>query len=357
MTLHHQPIRWGVIGCGQIAFDKAMPAIGLAENAELVALSDPDATRLERAKGAAPQAIGYASAEALLADPAVDAVYVGTPNYLHAPLTIQAARAGKHILVEKPMAMNADEGQEMVAAARTAGVQFMVAYMSIFNPAYVMAKQIVASGVLGDLVFLRGRHSYPINPQRVSSAAAWRLDRGQGGGPLMDVAVYPIASLRDLIGQRIASLSATGTTRRLHERTDWDSIVFTFLTTEGVPGVIEGCFTHISSLIEVEGTEGRLTLSGHITQAIAGRLEVELRFPGQRGPGQRIVHEVIPEGLPHFHNYLREFEHFSQCIATGAEPISSGRRAVAELVVTDAVRQSIREGRRIELEDRSQGTG
>lgn len=343
-------IRWGVIGCGQIAYDKAMPAIALASNAELVALSDPDPTRLERAQAAAPTARGYGDVEDLLRDPNVQAVYIGTPNFLHAPLTIAAARAGKHVLVEKPMAMSAAEGREMVTAAERAGVKLMAAYMTLFNPAYQAAKQVVDSGALGEIVFVRGRHSYAVSPGNISSATAWRLDRQQGGGPLLDVAVYPIATLRDLTGQRIRSLSATGTRRRLHDRSEWDSVLFTFLLEDGTPGVIEGCFTHRSSRIEIEGENGRLTLDGHITQAIAGQLSVELSFPGQRQVGERLSHEIDPTGLPHFYNYLREIEHFSRCIGEDQEPVASGRKAVAELVVTDAVRQSIETGTRVDLD-------
>src|SRR5579885_3241055 len=228
-----QKVRWGIIGCGQIAYDKAIPALAAAENAELAALCDPDQARLERAQAAAPQARSYAEVEALLNDPSVEAVYIGTPNYLHAPLTIQAAEARKHVLVEKPMAMNAQEGREMAAAAERAGVKLMVAYMTLFNPAYQAAKRVVESGALGEIVFVRGRHSYTIAPDRISSAASWRLDRNRGGGPLMDVAIYPIASLRDLTGQRITSLSATGTIRRLQQRTNWDTVVFSFLLEDG----------------------------------------------------------------------------------------------------------------------------
>ncbi len=344
-----QKVRWGIIGCGQIAYDKAIPALAAAENAELAALCDPDQARLERAQAAAPQARSYAEVEALLNDPSIEAVYIGTPNHLHASLTIQAAEARKHVLVEKPMAMNAQEGREMVVAAERAGIKLMVAYMTLFNPAYQAAKRVVESGALGEIVFVRGRHSYTIAPDRISSAASWRLDRNRGGGPLMDVAIYPIASLRDLTGQRITSLSATGTIRRLHQRTNWDTVVFSFLLEDGTPGVIEGAFTYPSSLIEIEGTAGRLTLAGHITQAIAGHLTVELRFPGQRQVGEHVTHEIKPEGLPHFYNYLREIEHFSECIRGDREPVSSGRKSVAELIVTDAVRESIERGERVEV--------
>jgi predicted dehydrogenase len=342
-------IRWGIIGCGQIAYDKVMPALAAADNADLVALSDPDAAQLDRARVAFPQAKCYAEMNGVLADDSVDAVYIATPNFLHAEQAIAAASAGKHVLVEKPMAINAAEARQMVEAAEQANVKLMVAYMTLFNPAYKAAKRVVDAGMLGDVVSVRGRHSYVISPESISSAAAWRLDRDHGGGPLMDVAVYPTFTLRDLTRLRITELCATGAVRQLHGETEFDSVLLTFLLEDGTPGVIEATFTYAASHIELEGTRGRLALIGHVTQAIAGRLEVELWMPGQHAVGEQITHEIVPGGLPHFYNYLGEVEHFGDCILNEETPVSSGREALHEMLVADATRESIRSDRRIEL--------
>lgn len=345
-----ETVRFGVIGCGQIAFDRVMPALEMATNCELAALSDPDAERLERAKTRFGVSAGYASVEELLADDAVQAVYIATPNFMHCEQTVAAAKAGKHILCEKPMALNAAEGQRMVEAADEAGVKLMAAYMTLFNPAYQAAKRLVDSGVLGDIVAMRGRHSYPMNPDSISPAGAWRLDPEHGGGPLLDVGVYSIFTLRDLTGQRPVVVSATGSVRRLHGKTRYDSIVFSFLTEDGTPGVIEANFTFGSSNYELEGTTGRFTLSRHITQLIDGKLEGELWFNRRpRNVSQRILHEVDPSGLPEFANYLGEVEHFAGCILNDTEPMPAGRLAVGDLVVADAVRESLRTGCRVEL--------
>lgn len=347
-TIEQARIRWGVIGCGQIAYDKMMPGLALARNAELVALSDPDTVRLERAQAAYPDATSYTQMDELLADERVEAVYIATPNHLHTVQTVAALRSGKHVLVEKPMALNAEESRRMIEAADEAGVKLMVAYMTLFNPAYAAAKRIVDAGLLGEIVSVRGRHSYPMAPDAISPAGLWRLSSNHGGGPLMDVGVYPTFTLRDLTGLRTTQVSATGTTRRLHGKTEYDSVLFTLLLEDGTPGVIEANFTHLSSHIELEGTLGRLTLVGHITQAVEGRLDVEHWTAGQRKVAERLVHEVIPEGLPHFYNYLAEVEHFGDCIMHDREPVSSGRIAVPDLMVVDAVRESLRTGRRVD---------
>jgi predicted dehydrogenase len=348
-----QRVRWGVIGCGQIAHDKALPALAGAERCELVALADPDAERLARCHGEYPRTRAYRDVGELLADPEVEAVYIATPNFVHADQTVQAARAGKHVLCEKPMALTAAEGRRMVEAAAQAGVQLMIAYMTLFNPAYLAAKRAADAGLLGEIVFARGRHSYAIAPERAARPAqAWRLDPRRGGGPLMDVGVYSAFTLRELTGRRIRWVSALGATRRFHRLTDWDSLVFSFLLDDGTPGVIEASFTYGSSLYELEGTRGRLSLAGHVSQRIVGRLDLALRS-ATGAVAEQSTHEVVPDSLPHFYNYQREAEHFSRCVLTGQEPVSSGRKALHELLVADAVRESIQTGRRVEVVERA----
>jgi predicted dehydrogenase len=114
--------------------------------------------------------------------------------------------------------------------------------------------------------------------------------------------------------------------------------------------VIEANFTFNSSNYELEGTRGQCTLTGHITQSIAGRLDAELWPDAKpRQVSERISHEVVAAGLPEFANYLGEVEHFAECVANDTEPLSSGRIAVGDLAVADAVRESLRTGSRVEV--------
>lgn len=344
------PLRWGIIACGQIAHDRVLPALAMAANCEVAALFDPDPARIERALLKAPGAATYDTLDGLLADKNVEAVYIATPNHLHAEQTIAAAEAGKQILVEKPMALDAEEGRQMVAAADKAGVKLMVAYMTLFNPAFQAAKALVDAGALGKIVAARGRHSYRMNPDALSPANIWRLDPKFGGGPLMDVGVYSIFTLRELTSTRPASVAAVGSLTSLHGTTNYDAIVVSYIAQDGSPGSIEANFTFNSSNYELEGTKGRLDLRGHITQVIAGRLDAEIwRDVRTRAISQRVSHEVIPAGLPEFANYLGEVEHFADCVRNDREPISSGRIAVGDLAVADAVRESLRTGQRVEV--------
>ena len=221
--------------------------------------------------------------------------------------------------------------------------------MTLFNPSYQMAKLLVGTGILGEIVSVRGRHSYIIPPENISPAAKWRLDPQYGGGPLMDVAVYSTFTLRELAGLSIDQLSATGTVRCLHGKTEYDTVLYTFLSKEGIPGIVEASFTYGSSYFELEGTQGRLTLTDHITQEALGHLRIEHWLPGQHEVAERITHDIEPKGVPHYYNYLREVEHFSTCIFTNAEPIASGNKALHEMKVVDAVRASLRSGQMVKI--------
>ena len=345
-----KPLRWGIIACGQIAHDRVLPALDMAANCEVVALFDPDPARIERALLKAPDAATYDTLEGILADRNVEAVYIATPNHLHCEQTIAAAEAGKQILVEKPMALNADEGRQMVAAADKAGVKLMVAYMTLFNPAFQAAKALVDEGSLGTIVAARGRHSYRMNPDALSPANLWRLDARFGGGPLMDVGVYSIFTLRELTGTRPAVVTAVGSLNRLPGTTHYDAIVVSYIAEDGTPGSIEANFTFNSSNYELEGSKGRLNLQGHITQLIAGRMDADIwRDVRPRAISQRVSHEVVPTGLPEFANYLGEVEHFADCVQQDREPISAGRIAVGDLAVADAVRESLQTGKRVDV--------
>lgn len=166
-------IKIAVFGCGAIAQRRHIPEYAENELAELVAFADPI---LERAQAMADQYGGkaYASYEELLASEDVDAVSVCTPNHLHASMAIFAANAGKHVLVEKPMAATAEEGEQMIEAARRNGVFLMVGHNQRLMPPHVKAKEILDSGELGRVLTFRTSFGHP-GPEgwSVDGAGSW----------------------------------------------------------------------------------------------------------------------------------------------------------------------------------------
>ena len=178
-------LRWGILSTAKIARTKVIPGIARAPNSEVVAIAsrDPDAARAVAAAHSIPRAHG--SYEALLADPEVDAVYIPLPNHLHAPWTIAAAEAGKHVLCEKPLALTAAEAETMIAAADRAGVALMEAFMYRHHPSWLAVREVLASGRIGELVSVQSWFSfYNDDPTNIRN----RLETG--GGALYDIGCY-----------------------------------------------------------------------------------------------------------------------------------------------------------------------
>src|SRR5690625_3641095 len=188
-------VRWGIIGNARIAREELIPAIKEANNAELTAI----ASRSPAAAKDAAETYGFRkfhdSYDALLRDPDVDAVYIPLPNGLHAEWTVKAARAGKHVLCEKPAALTSVEAQRMVEACRVNGVVFMEAFMYQFHPQHQRVRAIVASGEIGQVRLMHSRFAFQLgDPGNV------RFDKKLGGGALYDVGCYCIHSSRHILG-------------------------------------------------------------------------------------------------------------------------------------------------------------
>ena len=188
-------VRWGILSTADIARTKVIPGIRSADRCEVMAIASRD---VERARAvAAEQGIptAHGSYEALLADPNVDAVYIPLPNHLHAEWAIAAARAGKHVLCEKPLAMTAADAERMIEAAAGAGVLLMEAFMYRLHPSWVAARELVASGRIGRLTAVQSWFSYYND-----DASNIRNIRGFGGGALFDIGCYNVNLSRMLFG-------------------------------------------------------------------------------------------------------------------------------------------------------------
>jgi predicted dehydrogenase len=181
-------IRWGILGCARIARESVMPAILRAKNSELHALASRDAAKLTEAKARYPMlaktCVGY---EELLRDPAVDAVYIPLPNSQHREWTIRAAEQGKHVLCEKPLALNAAEVREMTAACASHGVHLMEAFMYRYTDRTRQVRDVLRSGVLGEIKFVHASFRFTL-----TNPASIKLKPELGGGALYDVGVYPV---------------------------------------------------------------------------------------------------------------------------------------------------------------------
>ncbi len=189
-------IRWGILSTAKIGTDKVIPAMQKGQFSTVTAIASRN---LDRAKAEA-QRLGIAKAcgsyEELLADPDIDAVYNPLPNHLHVPWSIKAIEAGKHVLCEKPIALTAAEGQELVDAAKShPNLKVMEAFMYRHHPQWQTAKKIVAEGGVGELRTINTLFSY-FNPDPTNI----RNMADIGGGGLMDIGCYAISLARFIFG-------------------------------------------------------------------------------------------------------------------------------------------------------------
>jgi len=182
-----QTIRWGVMGCARIARMQVVPAISRCSNAHLQAIASRDAAKLSEFRSVFGNFTPHESYEALIRDPAVDAVYIPLPNSLHREWSIRAMRAGKHVLCEKPLALNAGEAEEMIRTSRESGVLLMEAFMYRYTDRVSKVRGVLESGVLGQI-------------RSINSTFRFFLDRQNtikekpelGGGAMYDVGCYPL---------------------------------------------------------------------------------------------------------------------------------------------------------------------
>ena len=189
-----QQVRWGVLSTAKIGTEKVLPALQQGTLCTIAAI----ASRREEAARAAAARLGipraYGSYEALLADPAIDAIYNPLPNHLHVPWTIKALAAGKHVLCEKPIALSAAQAEELVeVASRHPRLKVMEAFMYRHHPQWVRARELVASGAIGELKTIQSFFSYyNDDPANIRNRAE------VGGGGLMDIGCYNISLSRFL---------------------------------------------------------------------------------------------------------------------------------------------------------------
>ena len=200
----NRKIRWGVLGYARIARDSVMPAIQRAGNSELLALASRDEAKLTEARvrfGLGKIHVGY---EALLRDPEIDAVYLPLPNSQHREWAIRAAGHGKHILCEKPLGLNAAECRDMIAAATQHRVLLMEAFMYRYTDRTAQVREVLRSGVLGEIRFINASFRFPLNrPDSI------KLKPELGGGALYDVGCYPVNFI-GLVADEIAGRPGSG---------------------------------------------------------------------------------------------------------------------------------------------------
>lgn len=246
-------IRWGVLGVARIATEKVIPAMQRGEWTEVTAIASRN---LEKARAAAARlglAKAYGSYEELLADPEIDAIYNPLPNDLHVPWTRKAAERGKHVLCEKPIALNAAEAQELLDVRRRTGVKLQEAFMVRTNPQWLKVRDLIAAGRIGEPRSMIGVFSY-FN----RDASNIRNSTTSGGGALLDIGCYLVNTSRFVFGReprRVMSLIERDPDMLVDRLT---SVMLDF----GTGHSVGTCSTQMVyyQRMQIFGTEGRIEL-------------------------------------------------------------------------------------------------
>ena len=322
MSLSLAPLRWGVLGATSYVAQRAvLPALRDSESASLVAVASRshDAAHLARAEYGASSA--YDDYEALLADPAVDAVYIPLPNGMHHEWTLRCARAGKHVLCEKPLAMSASDASEMAAACAEAGVLLMEAYMTPFHPRHAELIRIARSE-LGALESAHAAFTFPLRDSRDH-----RWDPELGGGALLDVGVYCLAPMLEIAGDDPIEIGATAR----HTAAGVDSTTTGWLRFDAFLARFECSFeAPEQQVIEVSGTEASVRAT-HIFTGMHDDVDLQVHRHGQP-PELRRTAGADP--------YRLMVEHFAAAVR-GAEPLRRGpEESVRLLRLIDRIRAS-----------------
>lgn len=288
-------IRWGILGCGDVCEVKSGPAFQQATGSSLVAVMRRDGAKAKDFGHRHGVARWYDDADALIADPDVDAVYVATPPGSHVDLASRVAKAGKPCLVEKPMARNAGECRQMVGAFKRAKVPLFVAYYRRALPAFVRAKQIVEAGTLGTITSVSTKLFLP-----PSSNKGWRVEPEiSGGGLFVDLASHALNALEWIVGEfsEAKGMASSLTTDGKVE----DVVTLSWRCANGALGYANHNFASAvrEDVLDITGTDARVHWAcfgdGTITITHAdGRVEVE-KHPPPRHVHLPLVQTIVDE--------------------------------------------------------------
>lgn len=326
----------GIIGSGRAGMIHARNFARLVPGARVVAVTDA----VPETREAAGRELGGVSAhpeyEALLGDRAVDAVVIAAPTARHRELAVAAARAGKHIFCEKPMAMNTDECRAMIEAADRAGVVLQIGFMRRFDANFRAARARVEAGDIGEVVLVTSRTHGPTYPK------PWMFDLRQSNGPLAEVCSHDIDTLRWFSGGEITEVYALAANYRTPEARDsfpdfYDQVLLSARLSTGAQGSItgaQGVGYAYDSRVEIVGTHGLITIGSlQAGTTVVCTKDKELRQPA-----------VVSWTNLYRDAYLAEDIEFIAAIREGRRAAVTGEDGLAAVAVVNAGNRSIAEG-------------
>jgi predicted dehydrogenase len=343
-------IKWGVLGSGGIAKRRTIPeGISQAQNAELVAVYDIN-SEVNQEVAAQYNAKAVNSVRALLKSD-IEAVYIATPANLHRKQVIVCAKAGKHVLSEKPLGMKAKEAMKMINACLKAGVTLGTAFMMRFNTQHRAALQMIREGKLGKLTYGRAQLSCWYPPIE----GAWRQDPATGGGgSLMDMGGHCIDLLEMFFG-KVKKVSCF-INNTVHNYKSEDSAVVSLFFENGAMATVDTFFcipdNASKNVLELYGSMGGIIAKGTIGQAAAGEMVafLESAAAGYEATQARAAAGGIAITPTPVNTYKAEIEEFGNAIIENRQPLNSAELGLQSQKVLEACYKSAKTGKAVNID-------
>jgi predicted dehydrogenase len=326
---------WALCGLGSLSEKQIAPALQKTEHSRLAGIvtGSPEKAQRWRERYDIPErnVYSYDTIAKMAENPDIDVVYIVTPNALHAQQTIAAARAGKHVFCEKPMAVSVDEGQRMIDACKAAGRKLGVGYRCQFEPHHLEMIRLAREKEFGDLRVIESNFGFPLGDPN-----QWRIKKAlSGGGALMDVGIYSLQATRYISGEEPVLISAFETKTDPKKFVDVDE---TMTWQAKFPsGVIGNCTTSFNAA-------GMGRIRAHAQNGWFG-LEPAFNYGGIKG----MRSDGKPLEFPAIDHFAAEMDDFSQCILNNKPSKVSGEEGLRDVKIMMAIYESARTGRAVKV--------
>lgn len=325
--MESSPLRLGILGAANIAFNEIIPAAAQSGAVEIAGVATRGGGKTDRVKDQAPGASLFEDYESLVESDEVEAVYIPLPNSMHVEWTLRALEAGKHVLCEKPFALDVSEAEVAVEAARESGLTLMEGFMFRLHPQTLRLREILTSGGIGTVRQVIAQFGH-----RLDEPGDVRADGSLGGGALGDVGCYAVSGTRLAFGSEPRRASAFA---RFDEDNADREVAGVLEFDEGV-GVISCSISSAKrERMEIFGTDGKVVLEAPFRpDKTGGEINV---FRGD---------EVESESFEQSNPYLAELEEFAAAIHESREPVIGPDEILGNARTIGALRRSAREGGR-----------
>jgi predicted dehydrogenase len=336
-------IGYAIVGLGHLSLEELLPALNTCKKSRLAALVSGSPEKLKKVAqqyGVKPESCySYETYDRIKDNADVDVIFIVLPNGLHKEYVIRGAKAGKHILCEKPMANSAAECREMIAACSTAGVKLMVAYRIQYQPHNRKIREMIKQKALGDIKYIQAT-----NGQASANPEHWRHKKAlAGGGALPDIGLYCINTNRFILGQEPTEVFAYQYStpgdplfKEVEEMVSWQM--------KFPDGIIANCVTHYDSHDNkdygVFCEKGWLKLDN--AYAYNGQDLKKSRAEGK----EKIIENII---IAETDQFAVEMDHFSDCIINDKRPFSTGEEGLQDHIIMEAIYESARTGKPVKV--------